>query len=41
MNGIEYLVDKGKCHRDIKPDNILCRNNEYKLSDLGIGKDDL
>jgi len=36
--GIEYLHSKNVIHRDIKPSNILLKNNQIKLSDLGLAK---
>ncbi|WJS93390.1 protein kinase family protein [Flavobacterium johnsoniae] len=36
LNGIKQLHDKGIYHRDIKHDNILIVNNEFKIADLGL-----
>ena len=36
--GLRYLHDMGCPHRDVKPDNILCFEEGYKLGDLGIVK---
>ena len=34
-----YLQQKGISHRDVKPQNILCfENNEYKICDFGEAK---
>ena len=33
-----YLQQIGVCHRDIKPQNILCFNEKYKISDFGEAK---
>ena len=36
MNGYKILFDKKILHQDIKPGNILIRNNVYKLADFGL-----
>ena len=36
MNGYKVLWDKKILHQDIKPDNILIKNNEYKITDFGF-----
>ena len=33
-----YLQQIGVCHREIKPQNILCFNEKYKISDFGEAK---
>ena len=34
-----FYKKKGICHRDVKPQNILCfEDNEYKISDFGEAK---
>ena len=33
-----YLQQLGICHRDIKPQNILCFGEKYKISDFGEAK---
>ena len=41
MQGISYLHEKGICHRDLKPDNILIEDFNFKdqpyvkLTDFG------
>lgn len=36
LNGLNELQQKGYYHRDIKADNILFVNGEWKISDLGL-----
>ncbi len=36
--GLKSLHDRNICHRDIKPDNILLKDNVIKISDLGYAK---
>src|SRR5690606_25286488 len=36
LNGIKQLHSIGIYHRDIKHDNILIVNNEFKIGDLGL-----
>ena len=39
VKSFSILQKKGICHRDVKPQNILCfENNEYKISDFGEAK---
>jgi len=40
MAGLSYLHEKCICHRDIKPDNIMCSEDlvNFKIVDLGISK---
>lgn len=34
-NGIENLSSMGVCHRDLKPRNILVKNNRFYITDFG------
>ncbi len=36
LNNLKQLHDIGIYHRDIKHDNILCVNDEFKIGDLGL-----
>ena len=39
VKSFAILQKKGICHRDVKPQNILCfSDNEYKISDFGEAK---
>ena len=39
VNSFAILQKKGICHRDVKPQNILCfPDDEYKISDFGEAK---
>ena len=39
VKSFAILQKKGICHRDVKPQNILCfEDNEYKISDFGEAK---
>ena len=38
LNGFGELVMNGVIHRDLKPDNILIRNNSLKIGDFGFAK---
>lgn len=39
MDGIKYLYDNKIFHRDIKPDNILMKNDKIKIADFGFAKE--
>jgi len=34
--GLSALLDLGICHRDMKPENIFIKGNEYKIGDFGF-----
>ena len=36
MKGFQILVSKGYIHRDVKPANVLVKNNVYKVADFGF-----
>ena len=36
--GLAYLHRNGFFHRDMKPENILCHNNEVKICDFGLAR---
>jgi len=36
LKGYEALYKKGILHQDLKPDNILIKNETYKLADFGF-----
>ena len=38
VDTLSYLQQIGICHRDIKPQNILCFGDKYKISDFGEAK---
>jgi serine/threonine protein kinase len=40
LEGMKYLHEKGVCHRDIKPDNILVSDdfNKIKIIDFNVSK---
>ena len=36
---LKYIHSKRIIHRDMKPENILIKGQDYKLGDFGISKD--
>ncbi len=38
FKGLLYLHSKGICHRDIKPQNLLVKENKLVIADLGAAK---
>jgi len=38
FRGLLYIHSKGICHRDIKPHNMLVKNNRICLCDFGSAK---
>ena len=36
---MEWVHDKSLIHRDIKPDNILIKDNIVKIADFGFAKE--
>ena len=38
-DGLKYLIDNKIFHRDLKPHNILIKNNIIKISDFGLAKE--
>ena len=39
IQGIKYLYDNKIFHRDIKPDNILIKDDKIKIADFGFAKE--
>lgn len=37
-SALQYLQNNGVIHCDIKPDNIICVNGNYKFTDLGLAQ---
>lgn len=38
MNGFKMLVETSCIHRDVKPENVLIKNNKAKLADFGFAR---
>lgn len=38
LEGVRYLHEHRILHRDIKPENILLKDDQIKISDLGMAK---
>ena len=38
LEGFRVLVNKGYVHRDVKPENILLKENSYIVADYGFSK---
>lgn len=36
MEGVQYMAAKDYVHRDVKPENVLVKDGEYKVSDFGF-----
>jgi serine/threonine protein kinase len=39
INGVGECHKQKIIHRDLKADNILCNNGEYKIADFGFSKE--
>lgn len=38
MKGMKILTDSNYIHRDIKPPNVLVKDNVIKIADFGFAK---
>ena len=39
LEGLSYMHKQGIFHRDMKPENILCKNGDIKIADFGLAKE--